>query len=386
MKHAILSASGSKKWLTCTRSARLEESMPDEQNAFTSEGTFMHEVFEADLRAFLDLTPETFQAAEALWTDPRVTEEIGAAIDEALDFAKDAIRQAREICKDPIIMVEQRLDFSPWVPEGFGTGDLVIVTDAWVWVLDLKGGKGVRVEAEDNSQMRLYGLGAYNELRLLYDMRSVRMTILQPRLNNFSTEELTLDELLDWGETVVKPLAAQAWADEGDFVAGEHCASGFCRARYTCSARYKANVLVARSEFELREPKHMTMDQVSAVLARADEAITWLKDVQSYALKQAIEQGNVAPGWKLVSGRATRRIEAPDALAERLIAAGVPEATLYERSLLGLTALEAAVGQKRFGELVGDLVVKPAGKPTLVPDADKRTALPGAASAVSDFS
>ena len=130
----------------------------------------------------------------------------------------------------------------------------------------------------------------------------------------------------------------------------------------------------------------MTMDQISSVLAKADQAIIWLKDVQSYALKQAVEKGNVAPGWKLVAGRATRRIEAQDALAERLIAAGVPEATLYERSLLGLTALEAAVGKKRFGELVGDLVVKPAGKPTLVPDADKRTALPGAASAVSDFS
>lgn len=385
--HAKLSASGSKKWLTCSPSARLEETFPDEKSSFAAEGTFMHELFELKVLQHLDRVTDDFyiKALDVLRLNAFWSQDLEDHVDDAVNVAKEAIAEARSVCKDPVILVEQRLDFSPWVPEGFGTGDLVIITDDFVWVLDLKGGKGVVVDAIDNSQMRLYGLGAYNELSHLYEIRRVRMTILQPRVNNYSSEEMSTDELLRWADDYVKPRATLAWDGLGEFVPGEHCTSGFCRARFTCAARAEANLAIAKAEFAFQPPELLTMEQLTAVLERADEAIKWLGDVQTYALQQA-ESGQAIAGYKLVEGRSNRKLSDPDAVAQRLVASGIPEEMIYERSLLGLTNLEKVVGKKRFGELLGDLVVKPAGRPTLVPVADKRPALNSAASAAEDFS
>lgn len=385
-KHAKLSASGSKKWLVCCPSANLEEQFPDEQSSFAAEGSYMHELFELKVNRYLQRVTDDFflKALDVLRTSDFWSQDLEDHVDDAATVAMEAIDEARRVCKDPVILVEQRLDFSPWVPEGFGTGDLVIVTDDFVWVLDLKGGKGVVVDAVDNSQMRLYGLGAYNELSHLYDIKRVRMTILQPRVNNYSSEEMSTDELLRWADDFVKPRATMAWDGLGEFVPGEHCASGFCRARFTCAARAEANLAIAKAEFAFQPPELLTMEQLTAVLERADEAIKWLSDVQTYALQQA-EAGHAIAGWKLVEGRANRKYANADEVAKRLVDAGIAEAVIYERSLLGITAMEKALGKKQFGELVGDLVVKPTGKPTLVRETDKRSALSSAASAAEDF-
>lgn len=385
--HAKLSASGSKKWLRCTPSAHLEDQFPDEKSAFAAEGSFIHELFELQVNHFLErITDDLFlNTLTVLRLNEFWSQDLEDHVDDAFAVAKVAIHEARQICKDPVILVEQKLDFSAWVPEGFGTGDLVIITDDYVWVMDLKGGKGVMVDAVDNSQMRLYGLGAYAQLSHLYDIKRVRMTILQPRLNNYSSEELGVEELLRWADDFVKPRATLAWDGLGEFVPGEHCTSGFCRARFTCAARAEANLAIAKAEFAFKPPELLTMEQLTSVLERADEAIKWLNDVQTYALQQA-EQGEAIAGWKLVAGRANRRYANADEVAKRLVDSGIPEAVIYERSLLGITAMEKALGKKQFGELLGDLVVKPAGKPTLVPAADKRPALNSAASAAEDFS
>lgn len=379
--HAKLSASGSKKWLTCTPSASLEDQFPDEQSAFAAEGTFAHEVFEHLVNAKLDRHIADLRPfrSHKFWSV-----ELLDHVQAAVAAVEQRVVDARSRCKDPVFLVEQRLDFSRWVPEGFGTGDLVIITDDLIEVMDLKFGKGVPVEAEGNTQMRLYGLGAYNELAHLYDVKRVRMTILQPRLDNYASEEIELSELLGWAESYVVPRARMAWDGVGEFVPGEHCTSGFCRARFTCPARAEAALEIARQDFALKPPELLTLPQLVDVLGKADMAMKWLADVQEFALKQA-EAGAQIPGWKLVEGRSNRKYADQDAVAEKLLEAGIPEAVIYERSLLGITAMEKAIGKKQFAELLSDLVVKPSGKPTLVREDDKRPALSSVASAADDF-
>jgi hypothetical protein len=249
----------------------------------------------------------------------------------------------------------------------------------------LKYGKGIVVDAENNSQFRLYALGAYNEFNHLYDIKRVRMTVLQPRLNNYGSEEITLQELLDWGNKEVKPKAKLAWAGEGEMVAGDHCTKCFCRARYQCPQRAKQAYELANQDFALVEPELLTIEQIVAVLPKADQLIDWLNDVKAYALKQA-EKGDTVPGYKLVEGRSNRRYTNEEDVAKRVRAAGVDAALIYEKSLIGITAMEKLLGKKEFARLLEDLIVKPAGKPTLVPEGDKRPVLTAAASANADFS
>ncbi len=383
--HAKLSASGSKKWLTCTPSAHLEDQFPDEGSEYASEGTFAHEVFEAELVGRINPSDEAGDHLMALLGRPECGPDLHDYVLSAVEVAWERIKEASKRCKDPVVLIEQRLDFSPWVPEGFGTGDLVIITDDLVEVLDYKHGKGVFVEAQDNSQMRLYGLGAYNELAHLYDIKRVRMTVLQPRLDNFGSEELSIEELLKWADEVVVPAAKLAWTGEGVFVPGDHCASGFCRARFQCAARAEANLALAKQDFALADPSLLTDEQIAQVLAKGDQVAKWISDVQGFALEQAEKHGKAWPGFKLVEGRSNRKYGDQAAVAQRLIDNGVPEAAIYERSLLGITAMEKAIGKKKFAELLDDLVVKPAGKPTLVPESDKRPALSSVASAAADF-
>lgn len=378
--HAKLSASGSKKWLACTPSVRMEEPFPDERSTYADEGTFAHAVFEQELLSFLGRSVGHLPPELTEYDSPELREHVM----DALGVVIETLKSVYAICKDPQIMVEQRLDFSPWVPEGFGTGDVVIVGDGALHVMDLKYGKGVVVDAIDNSQMRLYALGAYNELNHLYDIKTVQMTVLQPRLHNYDFEVLSVEELLSWGKNYVAPRAKLAWKGEGPLVPGEHCSSGFCRARFSCAARAQSALAVAKQEFALRDPEHLTIEQIVAVLGKADEAIAWLNDVKAHALKQA-ERGEEIPGFKLVEGRSNRKYASPDEVASKLKEAGYADAVIYERSLLGITAMEKAIGKKRFAELLNDLVVKPAGKPTLVPVDDKRPALCSVASAAADF-
>ena len=392
--HAKLSASGSPKWMTCTPSANLEAQFPDEGSEFAREGTFAHELFEMEMNYILErLTGKDYKTRRAaLMKNAFYSQELEDYVQEAVDFATERIREIKHECKDPVIMVEKRLDFSVWVPEGFGTGDLVIVADGIVEVMDLKYGKGIYVDPLSNSQLRLYGLGAINELSHLYDIFRVRMKVLQPRLHNFGSEELHADVLLDWAANEVKPLAAMAWEGRGEFVAGEHCTSCFCKARYTCPARAAQAVAIAQQEFGPLEdaqpplPESLSMDRIAELLPKADMVIDWFNDLKAYALKQATEHNTIVPGYKMVEGRSNRKYSDQDAVAAKLVASGVPEEVIYERSLLGITAMEKAVGKKVFAEVLDGLIVKPEGKPTLVPVSDKRPALASAASAVEDFS
>jgi hypothetical protein len=359
----------------------MEEPFPDEQSVFSAEGTFAHAVFEQELNHFLGRPVDPLDPEECEKYD---TKDLRDHVHSAVEAVIQRIQEAYAVCKDPKILIEQRLDFSAWVPEGFGTGDAVIITDDLIEVMDLKYGKGIVVDAVNNSQMRLYGLGAYNEMAHLYDIKRVRMTILQPRLNNYPVEEMPIDKLLDWARDEVKPKAKLAWAGEGDLVAGTHCSDCFCRARFQCPERAKVAYELAQQDFALKEPKLLTVQQLSEVLSKADMAIDWLNDVKAYALKQA-ERGETVPGYKLVEGRSNRKYVDQDAVAERLISAGIDEALIYEKSLLGITAMEKVLGKKEFARLLEELVVKPVGKPTLVPEGDKRPALTAAASADADF-
>lgn len=381
--HAKLSASGSEKWMTCTPSVFAEEPFADEGSEFAREGTFAHAVFEQMLLIHMGLPVETLRRSKF------DNQELRDYVNTAVEYAIERIRDARARCPDPIILVEQRLDFSRWVPEGFGTGDLVIITDDLVEVMDLKYGKGIYVYATNNSQFRLYGLGAYNVLSHLYDIKRVRMTVLQPRLHNFGSEELTIEELLTWAEEKVVPAAKLAWLGEGEFVAGDHCTSCFCKARYTCPARAEQALAVAKLEFASAAPPAVTtlsLDRVAKLLPKADMVIDWFNDLKAHSLKQATEHNIMVPGFKLVEGRSVRKYSSQEDVAAKLRDAGVPESVMFERSLLGITAMEKAIGKKKFTEVLSDLLVKPSGKPTLVPVEDKRPALPSAASAAEDFS
>ena len=374
--------------MTCTPSANLEAQFPDEGSEFAREGTFAHAVFEQEMLIYLGRPTEPLPK-ELMHFD---SQELRDYVQESVDYAVRRIEEIKLDCKDPVIMVERKLDFSLWVPEGFGTGDLVIVADGIVEVMDLKYGKGIYVEPKHNSQLRLYGLGAFNELCHLYDIFRVRMTVLQPRLHNFGSEELHIDELLDWATYEVKPLAAMAWEGKGEFVAGDHCTSCFCKARYTCPARAAQAIAIAQQEFGAIEdaqpplPASLSMDRIAELLPKADMVIDWFNDLKAFALKQATEHNTVVPGFKLVEGRSNRKYADQDAVAAKLVESGIPEEVIYERSLLGITAMEKAVGKKVFAEVLDGLIVKPEGKPTLVPVSDKRPALASAASAVEDFS
>ena len=378
--HALLSASGSKVWLTCTKGPRLCENMPDERSGFADEGTYAHALFEQAILTHLG-TPCEPAPPDLLHYH---TAELSEAVASAVLRMTERIDSIRTEHPDLIVLVEQKLDYSPWAPEGFGTSDLTLIYGNTLEVWDYKHGKGVYVEAEGNTQMRLYGLGALNEFGHLYDIQHVVMGVLQPRMSNWGTDQLEADELLNWAEQYVKPRAALAWAGEGEFVPGEHCSSGFCRARFTCSARAEANLAIAKAEFALVKPELLTDEQIAKVLSKADQAIKWLKDVQDYALEQATKHGKVPTGFKLVEGKSNRKYIDHDKVAEALTAAGVPEAVIYERSLLGISAMEKVLGKKKFAELLDGLVVKPEGKPTLVPDSDKREAINSAAADFSD--
>jgi hypothetical protein len=295
-----------------------------------------------------------------------------------VSFVQGRIKEARKRDKSSIVMLEQRLDFSEWVPEGFGTGDVVIVSGGTLEVIDLKFGKGVQVDAKDNSQLRLYALGAWNEYEMLFDIENVRMTIVQPRLNHISTDEMKLTDLVEWADTYVKPRADMAMNGEGEYVPGAHCR--FCKARFTCRARAKEAI-----EADFKEPALLDDSEIAELLNKVEQIEKWAKDIQEYARSKA-EQGTKFTGWKLVEGRSVRKYSNPEEVANRLFAEGYGESDLYERELKGITALEKSLGKKRFNELVADLIVKPAGKPSLVPEDDKRPEYNSLAAAQADFS
>ncbi|GLB61767.1 DUF2800 domain-containing protein [Cytobacillus sp. NCCP-133] len=379
--HAVLSASKADMYLKCTPSIRLGEQFEEETSVFAREGTFMHELSEIHLAYFLKQMPKTQlnkklnQMKQSEFYNGKTEQ----AVQSYIDIVIEKINEARARNKDPLILIEERLDFSPWVPEGFGTGDVVIISDGILEVVDLKGGKGVKVSAENNAQMRLYALGAIHGFGMLYDIQTVLMTIVQPRLDNISTDEIQIDDLLEWAECEVKPKAELAFAGEGSFVVGTHCR--WCKAKAVCRARAEENMKLACLDFQ--KALLLTDEEVVEVLTSLDELISWAKTVQEYALSMSVNENKKWPGMKLVEGKGSRKYSDENAVVEALIAAGYDNDVIYKKSLNTITALEKELGKKGFEELLGSLVTKAPGKIKLVPEEDKRPELK--ASPEADF-
>lgn len=381
--HALLGPSGAKRWMSCPPSARLEESFQEESTDYAAEGTLAHKLAEQILRYNNgEISKKALTGRlNKLKADPLYNQEMQDYIEDYANRVWEVINETKASCPDALILFEQQLDFSEYVPEGYGTGDVVIVADDMVNVIDLKYGKGVGVTAEDNPQLRLYGLGAYLEHSMLYDIRRVRMTIIQPRLENISTEEMTAEELLDWAETEVKPKAALAYAGEGDFQVGEHCR--FCRARKTCRA--KANYNLELVKYEFADPPLLSEEEIGEVLRKADELAHWVKDITEYALAEALK-GKKFAGWKLVEGMSRRKYADPDTVAKRLYLEGWEADEIYKtQELIGITDMTKLIGKAKFEQLLSDIVIKPEGKPTLVPETDKRPEISTVNAARNDF-
>jgi hypothetical protein len=382
-KHAILSASGAYRWLACPPSARLEEQFEETISAYAEEGTLAHALAELSLQMMLDQISAVCytEKLKQLEKNELYSKSMLDYIDSYVTIVMEKINEARARSKDAVVLLEQRLDFSDWVPEGFGTGDVVIISDGVLEVIDLKYGKGVPVSAEDNAQMRLYALGALATFDSLYDIKTVRMTIVQPRLDSVSGDEIPAEMLYWWADTELVRRAQLAWDGQGEFQAGEHCR--FCRARFNCRARAEANLELAKMDFQ--KPELLTDEEIGEILKQADELKAWVSDVFDYALVQARDHGKRYKGWKLVEGRSVRKYADEEAVAKTLLGAGYKEEQIYEKKLWGITAMEKLLGKTKFGELLKGLVVKPAGKPTLVPESDKRPEINSIAAAVADF-
>ena len=368
-KHAYLSASASHRWLACPPSAKLCAEEEDKSSPYAEQGTCAHELAQYLLER--ELGRDVRDPTENLsWYDAEMRE----AAEGYAQFVAEQIAAVKELCTDPLICVEQTLDFSKWVEHGFGTGDCVIVADGLLQIIDLKYGVGVLVSAVENSQLKCYALGALDTFGDLYDIRRVRLSIYQPRRDNVESWDLSTEELLKWAEEVLAPTAKLAYEGKGDFHAGEHCQ--FCKIRASCRARAVENMSLAAEEFRL--PPELSLDEVAEILPKLDGLTAWAEDLRVWAMQQALS-GVKIPRYKLVEGRSVRKYSDEKQVAAIVEAAGYDP---YEKKLLGITAMTRQLGKEKFSELLQGYIVKPAGKPVLVPETDKR---PEFSSAKTDF-
>jgi hypothetical protein len=358
--HSVLGASAADRWMNCTPSAQLTAGMEDETTTFAAEGTAAHALCEWKVRKALKMRAGRRPTSD-YWTD-----EMEEFTDDYRDFIMDLVGQAKLTCKDPVTLIEQHLDFSCYVPDGFGTGDFLLVADKELNVVDFKYGRGVAVYADHNPQMMLYALGALNLFDCLYDIENVTMTIFQPRLSSISTWTISAEELYKWAEEVLRPKAELAAKGEGEFISGSWCR--FCKARNTCRARAESFLELAKMEFQ--PPALLSDEEVAEVMEKAAELSKWASDVMAYAQAEAIENGKHWNGYKLVEGRSTRRFIDEKKVEEAAKGAGYTD--IYNKSLITLTSFEKLMGKDIFKEVLGSYVTKPAGKLTLVPVSDKR--------------
>lgn len=377
-KHALLSASSSHRWLQCPPCAKLELEFPNRTSQYAEEGTLAHELGEISLKKELGIITEKQYSdrLKKIVANGMYSKDMTDYVARYIETCMERYNTAKAKTPDAEAMVEQHLDFSKWVPDGFGTGDFVTVADGTMEICDLKYGKGVPVSADHNPQMMLYALGAISAFEFLYDIKNVRMTIIQPRLDSISTYEVTTEELMYWAEFTVKPVAKLAIEGKGEFKAGEHC--GFCRAKSVCKERAKKNMELAQYEF--RSTDTLSENDIADILKKIDELVKWAKDVKEYALDQAL-QGVKYDGFKVVEGRSSRKYSDEPSIIETLKANGYKD-IFKPQELLTLTNMEKLVGKKKLNELIGQYIVKPAGAPTLAPADDKR---PEYNTAAADF-
>jgi len=369
VKHALLSASSSHRWIACPPSALLSRKFEDSSSSFAQEGTDAHTLAQYKLEKLLGLNTEDPTESLSFYD-----EEMNDHAENYAAFVLEQVEKAKETCADPQVLIEQKLDFSRYVPEGYGYVDCLIIADGTLTVIDYKYGLGIKVSAERNPQMFCYALGGLALFDGIYDIDNVHLVIYQPRRENISEYSISKIELIKWAEEVLAPTATLAIKGEGEFKAGEHCQ--FCKAKATCRKRADYSLELAKYDFEV--PATLDNDEIAAILIKADELVSWANDVKEYALKEALS-GTKFEGFKLVSGRSNRKYTDETAVADVVIAAGKDP---YEKKFLGITAMTALLGKKTFEDILGGLTFKPPGKPVLVTADDKR---PEFNSAYEDF-
>ena len=358
-KHAVLSASSSERWLNCPPSARLCEAYEDKGSDYAAEGTDAHALCEFRLKQTLGL-PADDPIENLSWYN----EEMEDCAAGYAAYVSELLETAKQTCADPVVMIEQRVDFSRWVKEGFGTADCIIIADGVLNICDYKNGQGCLVLADRNPQMMLYALGALEIFDGIYDIDTVRMTIYQPRKSNISVYEMDKADLYEWANSELTQKAQLAYEGQGSFSCGEWCR--FCKAKAECRERAEANLALARYEFQT--PALLADEEIADILGKVDALTAWASDVKEYALQQAIS-GTAFPGWKLVEGRSNRKYTSEAAVAAAVEGAGFNP---YEKKLLGITAMQKLLGKSRFEELLAPYIEKPQGRPTLVRSSDKR--------------
>ncbi len=359
--HALLSASSSHRWLHCNPSARLEREFADRETIAAAEGTAAHALAEHKLKRKLKLRSERP-------VSPFDTDEMEVCTDDYADFVMEQVTKERRRDPDTQVFIEQRLDFSCYVPEGFGTGDCLIVSRGRLHIIDLKYGQGLLVDSEENPQMMLYALAALNQYEEQYQIKKVKLTIFQPRRDNVSTWETTVAKLKKWATKDLVPKAQKAFRGEGEYCPGEWCI--FCKAAVKCRARAEDKLRLAQSEFKM--PPLLTDAEIESVLAKLPDIKKWADEIQEYALAKALA-GKEWAGFKLVEGRSVRKFTDERAVVKAANEAGYHD--IYKQTLISLTEMEKLMGKAEFSKVLGALVTKPQGKPTLVPDTDKRQAI-----------
>ncbi|MEC1695940.1 DUF2800 domain-containing protein [Schinkia azotoformans] len=360
--HAVLSASGSHRWLNCLPSARLELEFENSESNAAAEGTAAHAICEHKLKKALHMRSKRPVSVYD-------SDEMEEHSDAYVEFVMEQLELARQSCTDPLILIEQRLDFSCYVPQGFGTGDCIIIGDKKLHIIDFKYGMGVLVDAVENPQMKLYALGALEIYDSLYDIEEVSMTIFQPRRENVSTWTIPVKELKDWAENELKPKAKKAYDGEGEYLTGEWCT--FCRAAVKCRARAEEKLKLAQMEFKL--PPLLPDSEIEEVLSKLSDLTKWANEIIAYATDAAVNHGKEWHGFKVVEGRSIRKYKDEEAVAEVAKANGYKD--IYRQSLITLTEMQKLMGKKKFEQILGGLIHKPPGKPTLVPNSDKRPAM-----------
>ena len=370
-KHSILSPSGAHRWMNCTPSARLEQEFEENGSEAAKEGTAAHALCEHKLKKALHMRSKRP-------VSDYNSDEMEECSDAYVDFVMEQYELAKQTCKDPVVLIEQKLDFSCYVPDGFGTGDCIIISDGKLHIIDLKYGMGILVEAEENPQMKLYALGALEIYDALYDIKEVSMTIFQPRRENVSTWTISVETLKDWAENELTPRAQMAYNGEGEYFPGEWCT--FCRAAARCRARAEEKLKLAQMEFKM--PPLLTDAEIEEILLILPNLTKWANEITAYATDAAVNHGKEWSGFKVVEGRSIRKYRDEDKVAEAAKEAGYTD--IYRKSLITLTEMQKLMGKQKFEEVLGGLVFKPPGKPTLVPVTDKRPAM-NVTNAINEF-
>lgn len=385
-QHAVLSASGANRWINCPPSARLEEQYGEQKTSvYAQEGTVAHELSELYIRHDIlnNILDADFDSGlERIMANELFDTEMLEVIPIYVDYVATEVRAAKETNQFAIAEIEQQLDLTKYVPESFGTADCVIINDGMMEVIDLKYGKGVPVYATHNVQLMLYGLGALRKYDTLFDIVSVKLTIVQPRIDNISSWEISTEDLLSWAADELIPVAKLAFAGKGELNAGDWCK--FCAIKNRCKALYQKNIELAKYDF--KEAALLTDEEIADILEKTPALVEWASAIHEYAQERAIHQGKIWPGFKLVRGVSRRKWVDEEKAAEAILAK-MPEATeddIYNLKLKSITELEKTFGKKVIADKLSDVIVKPEGKPTLVPLSDKRQAI-GVEEAIDDF-